>query len=338
MPRTRTSRPRRPRALVLLTALIAAAALVVPTTGALAARPAPTPALPKIAVTAVTNITGLPKASGTPAVLIDAAELFDVKVTFVNGVYSTRDDTRVLITASKGGLLPAEVEVVVVVPARSSTGIAKDLRLAVANGVVLTATPVERTALRALGTGSSMAFDVVKDTALVPVPANRDPVVVTKTGVPCQPTPEVETCVDVLLPKGLDAPEGLNTANVFFSTGSCDGVGCSKPGLDVLQVLADLGSRYPKTAPATLVVKCDKSLCEGGGIKQYVLRASLDPTGPLSPVPACAVKGVIDPDVTPDDPTDTEIESCVDYVQSKRDGSGDTYLYWLVTRDARMSF
>ena len=330
MPRTRTSRPRRPRALVLLTALIAAAALVVPTTGASAARPAPTPALPKIAVTAVTNITGLPKASGTPAVLIDAAEVFDVKVTFVNGVYSTRDDTRVLITASKGGLLPAEVEVVV--PAGSSTGIAKDLRLAVANGVVLTATPVERTALRALGTGSSMAFDVVKDTALVPVPANRDPVVVTKTGVPCQPTPEVKTCVDVLLPRG------LVTANVFFSTGSCDGVGCSKPGLDVLQVLADIKGLYTKPAPATLVVKCDKSLCEGGGIKQYVLRASLDPTGPLSPVPACAVKGVIDPDVTPDDPTDTEIESCVDYVQSKRDGSGDTYLYWLITRDARMSF
>ena len=29
--------------------------------------------------------------------------------------------------------------------------------------------------------------------------------------------------------------------------------------------------------------------------------------------------------------------ACVDYVQSKRDGSGDTYLYLLLTRDARVS-
>jgi hypothetical protein len=35
---------------------------------------------------------------------------------------------------------------------------------------------------------------------------------------------------------------------------------------------------------------------------------------------------------------DPGLETCVDYVQSRRDGSGDTHLYWLVPRDARMSF
>ena len=318
MPRTRTSRPRRPRALVLLTALIAAAALVVPTTGASASRPAPTPTAPKITVATVTNIVGLPQASGTPLVLIDADLLVAVTVTFVEGVYSTRADTPVVITANKGGLTPTRA---LVLAGESSDTVT--MKLGVANGVVLTASPVDSKALRDLGAGSSAAFDVVTDTELVTVDAGNEPLVVTKSGVACQPTPEVQTCVDVLLPRG------LVSANVFFSTGSCDGVNCSKPGLDVLQVLADIGDgRYTRTAPATLVVKCDKVLCGGGSIMGNVLRASLDPTGPLARVLACPAKGTIG----------STQESCVDYVQSKRDGSGDTYLYWLVTRDARMSF
>ena len=55
------------------------------------------------------------------------------------------------------------------------------------------------------------------------------------------------------------------------------------------------------------------------------LYASLQPTGPLALVPAGASKGVIDAD-TPD-PFDVD----ADWVQSKPDGSGDTYLYWLIT-------
>ena len=207
------------------------------------------------------------------------------------------------------------------VPAGQTTATFTGLRLEVDNAVVLTVRPVDRKAARELGTGSSAPFDVVRDTELVPVAPGTQPLLVTKTGVPCVPTPEVPTCVDVVL------PAGLVTADVFFSTGSCEGLGCRLSD-DVLQVLADIEGRYTKEQPATLVVKCDKSLCGGGSIQKNVLYASLEPAGALTAVPACAVKGIIG----------TDQESCVDYVQSKRDGSGDTYLYWLVTRDARMSW
>jgi hypothetical protein len=95
----------------------------------------------------------------------------------------------------------------------------------------------------------------------------------------------------------------------------------------VIQVLADLGTAYGNDNPATVIVKCDKSLCGGGGVPSYKLKVNLDATGPLADAPACASKGIIPSGMT----------SCVDYVQSKRDGSGDTYIYWLVSRDARSS-
>jgi len=281
-------------------------------------------------VTPGTNIPDLPKAEGTPTVLIEEAKPFTVTVTFVDGVYSTRDDTALVIETGNGVLTGTTTASVL---AGQSSVIFDNLLLETANRVVLTARPVDRKAARDLGSGSSEPFDVVADPVLVPVTDKNRPPVISKTGygTACEPTPEVPSCVDVLLPNGL-------YSNVFFSTGTCGGsIGCRDSRLDVLQVLADLGgmadspntAKYTKTSPATLVVKCDKELCGGGAIQRNVLRASLDPTGDLATVPACAAKGVID--------ADPKVESCVDFVQSKRDGSGDTYLYWLVTRDARMS-
>lgn len=332
MPPYRMSRPRRRRALVLLTALTAAVALVLPTTGAVAGKPGaepPPPAASKITITPVTNIPSLPEASGTPDVLIDTESAFDVSVTLVDGIYSRRNDTHLVITASNGGLSGGTRTFV---PAGDSTATFSGLHLGVANGVELTVTPVDRKAARDLGAGISAPFDVVTDTELIDVPVGEreDSLLITKTGdgVPCQPTPTVTTCVDVLLPNGVGS-------NVFFSTGTCTGsIGCRAADRTVLQVLADLvtlpGSadqRYPNEAPATLVVKCDKTLCGGGAIRQNTLQASLEPSGPLREAPSCSRKGVVD----------VGLDHCVDYVQSKRDGSGDTYLYWLVTRDARFS-
>ena len=330
MPRTRTSRPRRPRALVLLTALIAAAALVVPTTGASAARPAPTPTPAKITVTPVSNIGPLPDALGTPKVLIKADQPATVTVALTGGVYSKTTDLPLTLTATNGSFVQTTP---VTIAANTSS---KDLTLTLGTSsrVVLTAMPVDRKAERDLGSGSSLEFDVVKDPQTVKPVDRTQPLLVSRAGngLPCEPTPGNPTCVDLVLPKGVGS-------DIFFATGACDGgVNCGRNGIEVLQVLAKIEGPYQKTSPATLVVKCDKSLCGGGAIQRNVLYASLEKTGPLAPVSACAAKGVIDPDVTPDDPTDTEIESCVDYVQSKRDGSGDTYLYWLITRDARMSF
>ena len=328
MPRTRTSRPPRPPALVLLTALIAAAALVVPTTGA-SAGPAPTPAPPKITVTPVTNILDLPVAEGTPEVLIQANKAFPVTVVLVDGVYSKTDDLSLTLTATNGSFVQT-ARVTIAAGASSTKDDLLPLRTAntvgTASRVVLTAQPVDRKAQRDLGSGSSVEFDVVTDPKPVPltIEQRNQSLLVSKegVGVPCQPTsdPGQQTCVDLVLPQGVDS-------NVFFATGACDGaVNCGKQG-SLLQALAKIEGPYSKASPATLVVKCDKSLCGTGAIQRNVLYGSLAKTGPLASLPACPAKGTIG----------STQESCVDYVQSKRDGSGDTYLYWLVTRDARTS-
>ena len=80
---------------------------------------------------------------------------------------------------------------------------------------------------------------------------------------------------------------------------------------------------HSKASPATLVVKCDKTLCPGGGISSYGLQVSLQGDGPSRlECTACSSKGVIR----------AGEEFCVDYVQSRRDGSGDTFLYLLLAR------
>ena len=101
-------------------------------------------------------------------------------------------------------------------------------------------------------------------------------------------------------------------------------VGCAR-GRDVLQVLAAF--ELPRSSPATLIVKCDKVLCAGGAIRNYAPKVSLAATGLLQPAPPCPSKGVVG----------VGQDFCVDFVQSKRDGSGDTYLFVLMVRDARMS-
>ena len=330
MPRTRTSRPRRPRALVLLTALIAAAALVVPTTGASAARPAPIPTAPKITVTAVTNILDLPVAEGTPEVLIQANKAFPVTVALVDGVYSKTDDLSLTLTATNGSFVQTTEVTIAAGASSTKDDLMLTLRTAntvgTASRVVLTAQPVDRKAQRDLGSGSSVEFDVVTDPKPVPltIEQRKQSLLVSRAGngVPCEPTPDKQSCVDLLLPLGVGS-------DIFFATGACDGgINCGRNGISVLQVLAKIEGPYKKTSPATLVVKCDKSLCGTGAIQRNVLYGSLAKTGPLAFLPACPAKGTIG----------STQESCVDYVQSKRDGSGDTYLYWLVTRDARMSF
>jgi hypothetical protein len=98
-----------------------------------------------------------------------------------------------------------------------------------------------------------------------------------------------------------------------------------------VQTLADLGTGvnqlYSKTSPATILMKCDKSLCGSGAIQSKTLSFSPNGNDGLRPAPACPAKLTIGGDQT----------ACVDYVQSKRDGSGDTYLYLLFTEDARVS-
>ena len=69
---------------------------------------------------------------------------------------------------------------------------------------------------------------------------------------------------------------------------------------------------YSVTSPATIVVKCDKSLCGTGSIQDLTVIYSLTGNGALVAAGACPAKNTMAAPGVP----------CVDYVQSKRDNSG----------------
>lgn len=339
MPLSRTHHARRSRrALALLTSLITAAAVVLPTSGALASRapaPPPEPVTGVATQLALTPGPGLvlPEGSRAPERLYSQQQDLTVTVDLVDDLgaaaaYSTGQALEVSLAVTQSGSAFLAGVTTVTVPGGGTTATFTGLRLRADNLVRLTASVVSpRKAAAAIAPDTSDPFDVVLRSSTVDVPlAQQDTSLLVTAegfGVPCTATPESPTCVDVLLGNGV-------SSDVFFSTGTCTGsIGCQAAGRTVLQVLADLetGTRYPNDAPATLVVKCDKTLCGGGAIQRTELQASLEPTGSLTTAPACSAKGVVD----------AGLDHCVDYVQSKRDGSGDTYLYWLVTRDARFS-
>ena len=89
----------------------------------------------------------------------------------------------------------------------------------------------------------------------------------------------------------------------------------------MVQTLANLTGLYPKDDPATVIMKCDKTLCGTGAIQaqflNFSLRATLRWPGPRRARPRTR--------------SAADQVACVDYVQSKRDGSGDTHLYLLLT-------
>ena len=146
-------------------------------------------------------------------------------------------------------------------------------------------------------------------------------------------TAEAPVCGTLLLPKGAASP------TVFMSLGACDSTyaGCgTRLGGSIVQVLADLTAPnpnpnrpeidlYTKSSPATLIIRCDTTLCETGAIQGIPVNFSLSGNGALGPAPACPRKNTVGGNQ----------DVCVDYVQSKRDGSSDTILYLLFTRDLR---
>ena len=133
-------------------------------------------------------------------------------------------------------------------------------------------------------------------------------------------------------------PRGAGGGQVLLSLGACepdpepgdppavDYSGCGDERGSVVQTLADLEGFTSTTAPATMLIKCDKLLCGGGSVQAQTLSYTLEGNGDLQTAPACPAKGTLGPE-----------PACVDYVQSKRDGAGDTYFYLLLLKDARVS-
>ncbi|MGH3348935.1 MAG: hypothetical protein ACRDO4_18300, partial [Nocardioides sp.] len=124
-------------------------------------------------------------------------------------------------------------------------------------------------------------------------------------------------------------PSGAQSSQVLLSRGLCDAVyaDCGSARGSVIQFLGNLDGLYTQTSPATMLVRCDKSLCGRGAIARNGLSYSLLGNAALAPAPTCPGKNRIG---------DGQ-EVCVDYVQSSRDNAGDTHLFLLLTSDARIS-
>lgn len=291
--------------------------------------PSPAPVL--IVVDAVSSSVAAPEgtpAGAVPRVLVEAGEQFFVDVSFYDATGAPAafsKNTTLSITANtSAGNAPSPSTGVAprgATSARLTTSLPRPanqvrVTVGVAGKKARTVTP---------GTSSpAQAFDVLKELRLdTSAPGTQFARGIGGDGECASATREEPVCGVVLLPLG------ANSSQVLLSLGACDSAyaGCGSSRGSVVQTLADLDGLYSPTAPATIVVKCDKSLCGTGAIKSVQLSFSLLGNAALEPAPACPAKNTVG----------SGQDACVDYVQSHRDGAGDTLLYFLFTRDARVS-
>ena len=234
------------------------------------------------------------------------------------GAVFTKDTT---LTVSAGGSGQGSFSPsTFVFPANQTTTTTTVTYSAVDNGVIATVSgpKVKGTTITP---GSSSPFDVLKDLRTGP-PSDF------QTGLPignndCTAATTEPECGILTLPNGANS-------NVALSLGTCTGVhGCIAGG-QVVQFIADLGNFYSANSPATLIIRCNKTLCKGKSITNYPVNYSTAVSGALSTtLQPCVAKGVAK------DAFGNLY--CTDYVQSHRDNAGDLLLYVLVTKDFRAS-
>jgi hypothetical protein len=295
----------------------------------------------KMVLTGITSDVTAP--AGTPSgavpyVLVQAGGAFTVHVSFYdssNAPASFSNDTTLSITSNRGALSPGTG---VALKGATSADLTTSLATA-ANQVSVTVKVASGPSrgLSATSSDGSPGFVFIDGTQ---IPDQRFDVVSELHG-PVTVGPggfagiggDDDSCTNATKANPvcgiLTLPFGASSS-VVLSLGACDATytACGSTKGAVVQALADLsGLGYTKTSPATLVVKCDKALCGGGAIQNVHLEFSLGGNTPLGIAAACPAKNTIGPDQS----------ACVDYVQSKRDGSGDTHLYLLFDQDMRTS-
>jgi hypothetical protein len=311
----------------LLRTALACAVLI----GASIAATAPTGATPAPAPTGISAAAATDNSTlggAVPAVLVAAGTPFTLTVTLTPAGAAFNTDTTLSVTASLasgaypgGGLSPASI----IMPGGVNSAQFSVSYSAVDNGVQVTVSVAKVTGKISLVTpGTTAPFDVLKTVAIFP---STEPSLGTGLGVgdaDCtQDTTEPECGV-------LIAPNGFASQNGALSLGACTSdLGCTD-GSQVVQFIADLGTDYSTTNPATLIIRCSKQLCPGKGVSSYTLKVSFSATGPLNLVSApCTSKGVA---------LDAAGNTfCSDYVQSHRDNAGDVLLYLLFVHDMRGS-
>lgn len=273
--------------------------------------------------------------TAVPYVLVEAGGEIRIRIELrdARGKLASFDkDTALVVRASTGAGNQPVPHPSWVIPARKSTHVLTTSLAQPANQVRLTVAVAGSTATSKGGKPTGPApgvasdaqlFDVLEEIRLEPSAAGfaRG---IGGDGTCSEATTEHPVCGVVLLPNGAVSPQ------VLLSLGVCDTTyaGCGSARGSVVQVLADVTGLYAPTSPATILMKCDKTLCGGGAIHKQSLSYSLAGNAALTPAPPCPAKSTIG---------DGQ-EVCVDYVQSNRDKSGDTHLYLLFTRDARVSW
>ncbi|HEX4977214.1 MAG TPA: hypothetical protein VFV40_05045 [Nocardioides sp.] len=278
--------------------------------------------------------TSLPDTPGTQGLAyVVQGETFDVALAFLDrqgrpAPLSSSSPTLVTVALDGQSLGTTEVQAGAVVATVAAAGIldaARDVRL----------TAVAATSPRPLS-GVSDPFDVLLES--VDVTGTTSVGDTTDDG--CDPNPGRPVCGDLVPPaNGFVGSAYLSLADcVALRTDARD---CKQSYVQpLLDFVPAAGSLPP---PATLLMKCDKTLCGGGAINKKVLKVTLssDPDSEFYGVdvtaPACPAKGVVAYD--PARPYEEGNRPfCTDYVQSTRDVAGDTILVLVFVVDAKVRF
>jgi hypothetical protein len=313
--------PRRGRLVVAILMCLAAAFGGLVTTSATAAAPAPVVIVIDGVTSAVTPPAGTP-GGAVPTVLVEAGGTFTIHVSFYDASgapASFNNDTTLAITSNRGALTPSTG-----VALKGRTTATLDTSLATAaNQVALTVRVAGGRLANDVSPGTSSAsqlFDVLAELRFENSTTNFEQGI-GGDGNCTSATRNDPVCGIVIL------PNGAASAQVLLSRGACDAdyAGCRSPNGSVVQTLFADGGRYSMTSPATLLIKCDKVLCGGGSIQSVEVNFSHGGNDALGVAPPCPAKATIG----------ATQDVCVDYVQSKRDGAGDSHLYLLFTHDLR---
>lgn len=314
------------RGLAVAFATIGLLASMVVGAGSVPASPIAPTALNVVASTGNTGLGG-----AVPNVLVQAGAPFTLTVTLSPDGATFNKDTDLDLTPSidpsvggspQGTFSPPTVTF----PGGVSSATFAVSYSAVDNGVVLTASVAAKNSK--VAPGSTQPFDVLK--TVLPL-AQGNPQFATGVGVgdnSCGDGTDESECGVVVL------PNDIQSSNAALTLGACTAnLGCTN-GSQVVQFVADLGTRYSPTSPATLIFRCSKDLCRNtnNGVRAFTLKVSQSATGPLDHVSQpCITKGVADNGLNNGD------TFCTDYVQSHRDNAGDVLLYLLFTQDMRGS-
>ena len=327
MPRAARS-SRHPLSLLLACLALAMAALGLQPGTASGSPPAPV----RIVVDAISSSVAAPvgtPSGAVPYVLVEKGQSFFVDVSFYDAdgqpAAFNKDTTLTIGTNTGSGNAPAPGTGTA--PKGATTArLVTSLPLA-ANQVQVTVGVAGSQGSRTVAPGTStpaQAFDVLEDIQLhASASGQAFAQGIGGDGDCAAATIDRPVCGVLLLPNGARSPQ------VLLSLGACDASygNCLSGRGAVVQALADLEGLYSKSAPATLILTCDKSLCGQGPLQDTVPSYSLLGNTPLRPTPPCPAKATIGADQ----------EVCVDYVSSNRDNAGDSLLHILLDRDARVS-